>query len=409
MEVLIAGAGPYGLSLATHLRRRRVPFRIFGHPMRFWQDMPRGIFLKSFAFATTIDTPERVRFEDWCRERGLEDREPCRIESFSEYGVWLQKKLVPEVESVDVQLIERIRGGFLVTLASGERMEARRVVVAVGLRYFHRKPAVLEGLPPGLVSHTAEHQDYQEYAGKDVCVMGAGQSALEAAALLHESGSRVQLLVRKPRLIFHTKTPVQRSILARLREPLSVLGAGKVNWAIEHFPLVPHFMPDSARIRLTRAYPSCPSGAWWVRDRVEGKVMVRTRCEIISARAEDGGVVLHLREQDKGEFELRADHVVAGTGFEVDVDRLPFLSQELRARIDRIERAPRLNRHCESSVSGLYFVGIMSAFSFGPLFRFVAGTAYTGPTLGRHLARTALRKEGARARVQPAVTGRALS
>jgi hypothetical protein len=50
----------------------------------------------------------------------------------------------------------------------------------------------------------------------------------------------------------------------------------------------------------------------------------------------------------------------------------------------------------------------MSAFSFGPLFRFVAGTAYTGPTLARHLARTALRQE-AGARVQPAMTGRALS
>lgn len=407
MEVLIAGAGPYGLSLATHLRKRQMPFRIFGQPMRFWQEMPRGVFLKSFAFATTIDSPENLTFEDWCRERKLEDREPCSIESFSEYGLWLQKKLVPEVEPVNIDQIEAIKGGFRVTLSSGERVDARRVVVAVGLRYFARTPPVLAGLPAEVVTHTAQHRSYDQYRGKDVCVIGAGQSAFEAAALLNENGARVQLLIRKDRAIFHTKTPIQRSILERFRAPLSVLGAGKLNWALEHFPLGPYFMPDATRVRLTRAHP-CPAGAWWVRARVEGKVTIHTHCEILSARAEGGGVVLRVHEQGKGERDLRTDHVVAGTGYEVDVDRLPFLSQELRARIDRIERAPRLNRHAESSVSGLYFVGIMSAFSFGPLFRFVAGTAYTGPTLARHLARTGLREE-ARARVQPAVTGRALN
>src|SRR5215467_3554291 len=124
LEVLIVGAGPYGLSLATHLRHRKVPFRIFGQPMRFWQGMPRGIFLKSFAFATTIDSPEKLPFEEWCRERGLEDREPCSTVSFTQYGLWLQRKLVPEVEPVDVQLIEGVQGGFLATLASGEQVQA---------------------------------------------------------------------------------------------------------------------------------------------------------------------------------------------------------------------------------------------------------------------------------------------
>src|SRR5262252_10476349 len=155
LEALIVGAGPYGLSIATHLRSRKVPFRIFGQPMRFWQEMPSVVFLKSLGFATTIDGPENSAFSNWCRERGLEDREPCSVRSFYEYGLWLQKKLVPEVERVDVQLIERAGDGFVVTLASGERVEARRVVVAVGLQYFQRMPEVLAGLPRELVSHTA--------------------------------------------------------------------------------------------------------------------------------------------------------------------------------------------------------------------------------------------------------------
>lgn len=386
MDVVIAGAGPYGLSIASHLRSRQVPFRIFGQPMRFWLEMPHTLFLKSFGFATTIDNPKRFTFDGWCRERGIEDREPCRMESFSEYGLWLQRQLVPEVEPLDVRLIERADGGFRVTLGRGECVEARRVVVAVGLRYFQRMPPALAQLPPALATHTAQHKGYEEFRGKDVCVIGAGQSALEAAVLLYESGARVQLLVRRSGPIFHTKTPLQRSILSRLRSPLSVLGEGRLSWTLEHFPLAPRLLPDGLRVRLARRHLG-PAGAWWLRDRFEGKVAVRPRCEVISARPDGGGLVLCVREQGKGESKLRADHVVTGTGFEVDLDRLPFLAPDLRSRIDRIERAPRLDRHFQSSVAGLYFVGVISMFSFGPLFRFVAGTAYTGPALAWHLAR----------------------
>ena len=206
MDVVIVGAGPYGLSVASHLRSRQVPFRIFGQPMRFWLEMPRTLFLKSFGFATTIDNPERFTFDDWCRERGIEDREPCSMESFSEYGLWLQKQIVPEVEPLDVTLIERAHGGLRVTLAGGERVEARRVVVAVGLRYFQRMPPALAQLPRALATHTTQHRSYEEFRDKDVCVIGAGQSALESAVLLHESGARVQLLVRRSGPIFYTKT-----------------------------------------------------------------------------------------------------------------------------------------------------------------------------------------------------------
>jgi hypothetical protein len=118
---------------------------------------------------------------------------------------------------------------------------------------------------------------------------------------------------------------------------------------------------------------------------------VTVRCEVVSARPDSDGLLLNVREAGMGERELRAHHLVAGTGFEVDVDRLPFLAPELNASIARIERAPRLNRRFESSVPGLHFVGVMSMFSFGPLFRFVAGTAYAGPVVARHLARTAQR------------------
>src|SRR5262245_34720813 len=89
IDVAIVGAGPYGMSLAVHLKKAGIPFRIFGKPMQTWCNMPRGMFLKSFGFATNIYTPHRSHdFVPYCRERGLESFEPCAIADFARYGVW---------------------------------------------------------------------------------------------------------------------------------------------------------------------------------------------------------------------------------------------------------------------------------------------------------------------------------
>jgi cation diffusion facilitator CzcD-associated flavoprotein CzcO len=395
IPVVIVGAGPYGLSVAAHLRPRQVPFRIFGATMRFWLDMPQGLYLKSLGFATTISNPDGLTFDRWCRDNGREDLEPCTMESFSEYGVWLQKRLVPEVEPNEVSLIERRNGSFLVTLENGERIEAKRVVVAVGLRYYQRMPEVLAQLPSRLTSHTAQHGSYEAFRGRDVAVIGAGQSALEAATLLYEAGARPQLLVRGPGPIIYDRTPRERPLLARLRQPMTVFGAGRMHWVLQHFPWLPFWLPTWKRVPFTRGYLG-PAGAWWLRERFEGKVQVRSRCEVVSASGEGDGVVLRVRQPD-GAREIRVHRVIAGTGFEVDVDRLPFLGPELRARIARIERAPRLDRHFQSSVPGLYFAGVSALFSFGPIVRFVCGTSFCCPAIARHLAPRAA------AAVQPAL------
>ena len=385
IDVAIVGAGPYGLSVASHLRHTEATFRIFGQPMRLWVGMPRGLFLKSFAFATTIANPEGLSYDRWCRERGLEGFEPCSMESFAEYGLWLQRRLVPEVEAQDVVRIEQREGLFDVTLSGGEQLRARNVLVAVGLGYFQRLPPELARLPESLVSHTAQNRGYERLRGQDVCVIGAGASALEAATLLHEAGARPRLLVRGPGPVFHTRTPAARPLRERLRAPITVLGAGRRNWVLQHLPMLFHYLPQRHRVRFARAYLG-PSGAWWLRERFEPHVPVHRGCHVIGARGQDGRVVLRVREQGV-EREITADHVVAGTGFEIDLDRLPFLSRDLRARVRRVERAPDLDRHFQSSVPGLYFVGVAAMFSFGPLVRFVAGTRFSAPRVARHLAR----------------------
>jgi thioredoxin reductase len=385
-DVAVVGAGPYGLSLAAFLRERDVDFRIFGRPMRSWLQMPEGMFLKSLGFATNIYTPgNSLSFVEYCRERGLESFEPCAIADFASYGLWAQPQAVPGLEQEDVAgLAEAKGGGFDVSLASGESFHARRVVVAVGITYFARVPPLLAGLPGELASHTSDHREFSSFAGRDVCVVGAGQSALEAAALLREQGARPRLLVRAPCVHFAGRMPARRGPLERLDAPLSGLGPGKKSWLMETFPTALHYAPQGLRLDLLRRHLG-PSGAWWLRDRVVEKVPIHASCRLLAV--ETKGARLALRVEESGVTrEIETDHVLSGTGYQPDLDKLPFLAAPLRSRLRRIERAPALTHHFESSVPGLYFMGLASTPSFGPLFRFVVGARYAAPALARHLA-----------------------
>ena len=259
------------------------------------------------------------------------------------------------------------------------------MVVATGLTSFATLPRELAKLPKHLVSHTSEIGIFEDFGGQDVCVVGGGQSALEAAMLLHEAGARPRLLVRESQVAWNTRIPQRRTWWRKLRSPISGLGTGPKTWLLCTFPSAIHYAPEKWRVRfVARHLPA--EGAWWLRDLVEKKVPVELNCTLISAQERNGRVALLLRDRKNGERELECDHVIAGTGFKVDVDRLSFLSADLRASVDRIECAPRLNRHFESSVPGLFFIGPASALSFGPLFRFVIGASYAAPSLAAHLA-----------------------
>jgi FAD-dependent urate hydroxylase len=392
VDVVIVGAGPYGLSLASHMADSGVGRRIFGFPMRAWREMPPGMNLKSFGFATSIPALRpRYTLPEYCRARGLEDFEPISFTTFSEYGEWFQQQLVPDVETVLVSQIDRKDGGFEVTLSTGENIQARRVVVAAGLGHFTKTPDVLASLPAGSITHGAHTSKYlasAQYAGRDVTVVGAGQSALEAAALLHEGGARVQILARRD--VWWSDRFSERSLRNRLLNPNTVIGPGRKNWVIQHLPWLPYYLPTERRVRLTRTYLG-PLGAWWLRDRVEGKIPIVRETTLLSARMEKDQIALRIRAGHEERL-IRTDHIISATGYEADVDRLPFLSRALADQIRRIERAPELSPAFESSVTGLYFVGPAAAFSFGPLVRFVAGAAYTVPKVTRHVVRSLRRQ-----------------
>ena len=386
-QVAIVGAGPYGLSIAAHLKHRRVQLRIFGSPMSFWLQMPASISLKSFAWATNVAVPHRdFTFAEWCRSHGLEDLEPCSMESFAAYGLWVQRALVPEVEDTRVTAVRAARSGFEIELHGGEIVSGspgRRGDRAGGLR---ARPRAARRPPGTLVTHSSQHRTYAAFEGKDVAVVGAGASALETATMLHEAGARPLLLVRDASVEFHTRFEPHRSLRERMKAPNSVLGPGRKSWVLEKLPLLLHYLPEARRVRFTSSYLGA-AGPWWLADRFKGKVEVRTNTRVTAAEPRGRKLALELSGGGRKET-LLFDHAIAGTGFQVDVNRIAVLDGDLRARVRRVERAPSLSADFESSVPGLFFVGASAALSFGPLLRFVAGAAMAAPRVARRIHRS---------------------
>jgi len=394
IAVAIIGAGPYGLSLATHLAARKVEHRIFGDPMLFWSqiaDAGGRRYLKSYCFGADLSTPcFGYSFADYSRPRGLETFEPCSMSDFAAYGRWFQQNNVPWVEPIEVAQIERQSGEFALTLADGERLLARQVIVATGLACFAHVPQALASLPPALVTHTSKIRSFASFKGLKVAVVGAGQSALEAAALLCEAESLPELLVRKNAILWQHRVSRERSLWRKLRSPISGLGTGPKAWLLTRVPGAIHRMPAFWTTRFVKRHLP-PEGAWWLRARIENRVPVHLGTTVIEARETASRVTLRLRSAKDGkEHQVVVDHVVAGSGYLIDVDRLKFVHPTLCRVVQRIEGAPRLNDTFEASIPGLRFIGPASAMSFGPLFRFVVGANYTAQVISKYLARQVL-------------------
>jgi hypothetical protein len=395
-DVAVIGAGPYGLSLAAHLSGRGVRHEIFGTPMDTWRHhMPAGMCLKSEGFASNLSDPDdRHTLERFCAEAGIEYGRiavPISLDTYCHYGIWFQQRVVPELRTETVERLARAGQGFELTLAGGETLRARRVVVASGVQGQAYVPPELRQLPADLLVHTYEQSDPAATPPEGAVVIGAGQSALEAAALIAESGRPVRLVCRRPEIVWLGKPGGRdRPLRKRWRYPESGLGEGRAQWAYSNHPLAFHAMPE--RWRLDKAFSTLgPGGAWWLRPRFERQVEILSERRIVEARA-DGGAA-HLRLQGPaGAEELTAALVVAGTGYRTDLGRLPFLAPDLSARVATLAGAPALDRSFQSSVPGLYFVGFLATPSFGPVMRFAYGARFAARRISARLAaRSSLR------------------
>lgn len=380
LDVIIVGAGPYGLSGATYLKDRGRGVAVFGDPLSFWRGhMPAGMFLRSTWTASHISHPHgKFTLEQFKADTGKQFTKPIPLECFVEYGLWFQQNAVPDVQRRQVTSVEKNGTGFNVTIDDGQQLKSRRVIVATGIAPFPYTPAEFDGLPKSHVTHSSDHTDLSVFRGQQVLVVGGGQSGLDAARILFAHEAQPEVVAKEDKINWVG----QHSYLHRL---------GFLSWIVYSnydvgpaflsrvvgfpnlFRRLPRSMQDRMSHRATRA-----AGTGWQRPYL-AKVPITVGCRVVCAQM--AGDKVHVKLTD-GTDRL-VDHVIVATGYRVDTRRYEFFGPAIKQNLKTAGGYPILARGLESSIPGLHFVGKPAAWSFGPVLNFVSGAQFAGPELLR--------------------------
>jgi FAD-dependent urate hydroxylase len=382
-DVTVIGAGPYGLSVSAYLKTKGLGVRVFGEPMEFWANqMPQGMLLRSPREASNIADPlSAFTLEDYESASNTKPKAPVPLETFVEYGKWFYHHLGSDLDTAKVAEVCRENSTFHVTLEDGISFRTRRVVVAAGIGPFQSKPVAFAQLPAARCSHCYEGRKLADFARKRVAVVGAGQSALESAALLHESGAEVEVIARIEALRWigmhswlHHLGPLSKVLYSK-----HDVGPAGISRLVANPNLVRRFplkFKDKIRTRAVR-----PAGARWLPERLTA-VKITTGCRVQQAELAGEEVELKLDDGSK----RRVDHVLLGTGYRVDISRYAFLSPSLVSSVQQLDGYPQVTTGFCSSVPGLHFIGATAARSFGPLLYFVTGTEFASKHLAHYIA-----------------------
>ncbi|MBV1700306.1 MAG: NAD(P)-binding domain-containing protein [Hyphomicrobiales bacterium] len=406
VDTVIIGAGPYGLSLSAHLSAAGVGHYLIGSPMQAWAEhAPPGMNMRSEAFATDICAPQKgLRLRDYCAAHGI-DYAPVGMvlprEIFIAYGRWFADQLPNASTHRLTSEVDEIAGheaGYITRLADGRTLLSKRVVLATGLMGHQRLPQNLAHLPKPNLLHGADFGPIDWVKGKDVLVVGGGQSALGLAALLAEQGTQVRVLVREPHVVWNGAPEIVRPWWHAILHPRAGLGTGWRAYILSEWPLLFWLLPENLRRRSLRNSWG-PSGAWDLKARIDGKVPLELGTSITDARLEGAKVCVTVHGP-QGSRVLHCDHLIAATGYRVDMAGHPLLAQNLRDGLGLQAGEAPLTLHFETRLKGLYLLGPASAFSFGHAMRHICGTKVAVPTLCRHIQRQSRRRPHA-ARPRP--------
>ena len=381
MEIVIVGAGPFGLSGACYLKDKGLAVATFGDPMSFWQNhMPAGMYLRSNWAASHISDPHQALTLDHFRaEAGYQFQAPIPLERFVEYGQWYQQKAVPDLARRQVTGIER-NGSYKVTLDDGQSVKAKRVIVATGIAPFPYVPKEFKGVPKSHVTHSSEHCDLSGFRGSQVVVVGGGQSALDAARLLHSFDAKVEVIAKQKEIRWVGENAWLHHLgflswCMYSNFDVGPAGLSRLVGFPNFFRRLPRSWQDPIGRRSIR-----PAGTGWQRPYL-AKVPMTLDCVVTAAEMQGDHVLLKLSNGT----ERIVDHVIVATGYRVDSARYKFFHPAIQKSLKTIRGYPVLGRGLESSIPGLHFVGKPAAWSFGPVLNFVSGSHFAGAELVRAL------------------------
>jgi thioredoxin reductase len=375
-DLLIVGAGPFGLAMAAYAKHLGIEHLIVGKSMGFWKaNMPKGMYLRS-ACDWHLDPLNVDTLEKFVGTKGLstKDVEPLSLEFYLNYAQWFQEQKQVTVWPVLVRKLDWHDSegfSFHAVVDNGGEIAAKFVVLAVGFQYFKNLPAdLVKLLPTGRYSHTCDLVDLKELAGKRCLIIGGRQSAFEWAALMNEA------VADEIHVCYRHDSPAFTAADWSWIDPLIDTTEASPGW----FRNLPQQEKDAIRARLwaegrLKVEP-------WLQARIANdrvKLWPKTRIEDCS-ESSSGDLAVRL---DNGR-KITVDRIVLATGYKVEFTQIPFLQgSQILDRLHIQDGVPQLDEHFQSNVPGMFITSMPATQQFGPFFGFTIAVRVSARLIGR--------------------------
>ena len=378
-DVLIIGAGPFGLAMSVYARHLGIDHVIVGKPMDFWQaNMPEEMYLRS-GCDWHLDPLDVHTIDRFLRTQDLTsaDVEPLSLKFYLTYAQWFQEQKQIEAIPRFVQQLDHIHNGrnrFRATMDEGHTIEARHVVIALGFKHFRNlPPELVELLPRGRYSHTCDLVDFNNLKEKRCLIIGGRQSAFEWAALLSEAGaSRVHMSYRhdSPSFAEADWSWIKPLVDAQVENP---------GW-FRH-------LPQEEKVALNDRFWAV--GRLHVEPWLEARVMTETvtrwpKTQVVACdELPTGELAVTLDNRNV----LSVDHVILATGYKVQINQVPFLAQgNILDTLATRNGYPILDEHFQTSLPGLFITSMLATQDFGLFFAFTVSVGASAKIIGQTIA-----------------------
>jgi len=377
IDLIIIGAGPFGLSAASFANFHQIDYLVIGKPMAFWKEnIPENMYLRS-GTDWHLDPYGNYTIETFLKSRNksIEDVKPLPLTIFLDYAEWFQEQQnINVLDKLIVKLdYSEEEKKYLITLKDSKEIKAKNVLIAIGFKFFKKLPAYLtKKLPAGSFTHTCDVVKFEKFKDKSVLIIGGRQSAYEWAALIVEAGAKTVHISHRH------ETPEFAESNWSWIDPIMDQMVDNPEWY--------RTLNEKEQKEIERKF--------WIEDsqKLEPWLLPRIDRENIKiwplsnvVKCDEANSGLYKVHLDNGR-RLEVDHIILATGYKVDINKVPFLnSGNILPKLNINQGFPDLDGYLQTSLPGLYMTSIIATKSFGRFFAYIASCRTSSQIVGNHI------------------------